>query len=308
MRVAVVARSDWPPGGVARAADALAAATGSARVVIGRVRGVPGRFLFDPLRVALADVDLLHLDTSARPRALLRDAVLIGVARRPVVVRVHGMERLAPRRVLQRAYGRASAVLAVCEAHAARLGDALQRPVGVLSPGWVPHPARRTRGPGRPVVLFGGRADAAKGLDRLVAAMEGLDAELRVAGDGPVGGGRRLGWLPPDRWRQEVADADLVCLPSWDEGVPIVLLEAMASGIPVVATAVGGVSELVRDGRDGVVLPCGVGVEGLRHALSTLLADSDGRKRMGRSARERAQAHRIDVVARSANAVWARAC
>jgi glycosyltransferase involved in cell wall biosynthesis len=305
VRVTVLARRDWPPGGVSRSADALAEATGASRMVIGR-GGWPGRPLFDPLRVRTSRADLLHLDTSARPRAILRDAALLRCAVRPVVVRVHGMERLLPRASLAEAYGRATAVVASCARHAQRLAEALNAPVGVLSPGFVPHPARRRRDRSERVVLFGGRTEAAKGFDRLVTAMEGLDARLRVAGDGPLPGGERLGWLAPDAWRAELADADLLCLPSWDEGMPVVLLEAMAAQVPVVATAVGGIPDLVRDGVDGRVLPVGVTPAALREALRALLADDDARREMGAAARDRVAQHEITAVAAEASALWIR--
>jgi glycosyltransferase involved in cell wall biosynthesis len=74
-------------------------------------------------------------------------------------------------------------------------------------------------------------------------------------------------------------------LPSFAEGVPVVLMEAMASGKPVIATQVGGVSELVEDGVSGHVVPPGDAVR-LAEAIIAL-ADPDRRARMGAAGRER---------------------
>ncbi len=305
MRVSLLARDLGHRGGVARAAHALAHETGATLLAIGRPSaGFAARALLDPVRVAFVSADLLHLETSARPRALIRDAALIRAARVPVVVRVHGLNRHVPRSVLAAVYGPAARVLAVCRRHADRLSDAGLGRVGVLSPGWVPHPALRKRTGGPPVVLFGGRATAQKGLDRLVAALDGLGVQLRVAGVGPVGGGVRLGWLDTNAWRQEVADADVVCLPSHDEGLSVVVLEAMAAGVPVVTTDVGGLAELVRDGVDGRVLPEDASAGALRDALQGVLEDGAQRHAMGLAAKERVAQFRIDVVGAQVNTVW----
>jgi len=81
---------------------------------------------------------------------------------------------------------------------------------------------------------------------------------------------------------------DVYLFPSIAENFPLVTLEAMACGIPVVAFATGGVPEQIRDGQDGVIAPYGDG-EALIDGLRRLLANSEARTRFGRSARERAE-------------------
>ena len=68
------------------------------------------------------------------------------------------------------------------------------------------------------------------------------------------------------------------------------ILEAMAHGLPIIATRVGGIPELVRDGVDGLLVDAG-DVEGLAAALSTLALDADRRRACGQSARARVAAH-----------------
>jgi glycosyltransferase involved in cell wall biosynthesis len=83
--------------------------------------------------------------------------------------------------------------------------------------------------------------------------------------------------------------ADLLVLPSFAEGVPVVLMEAMASRIPVIASRVAGVPELVEDGVSGFVIPPG-DLETLTGRLGTLLGDPDLRARMGEAGRARVEA------------------
>jgi glycosyltransferase involved in cell wall biosynthesis len=81
----------------------------------------------------------------------------------------------------------------------------------------------------------------------------------------------------------------VVVCPSRREGFGVACLEAMAHGRPVVATAVGGLRDLVVDGETGIVVPPR-DPAALRTALTTLLADRDLRRRLGSAGRERARA------------------
>ncbi|MEL6315942.1 MAG: glycosyltransferase, partial [Pseudomonadota bacterium] len=88
----------------------------------------------------------------------------------------------------------------------------------------------------------------------------------------------------------EVADlmqsSDIFVLPSFAEGVPVVLMEAMASARPVIATQVAGVGELVEEGQSGFMVPPG-DVESLMARIRILAGDADMRARMGRNGREK---------------------
>jgi glycosyltransferase involved in cell wall biosynthesis len=137
-----------------------------------------------------------------------------------------------------------------------------------------------------PHVLYVGRLSPEKGVRELVEATQGLEA--RVVGDGPL---RELvpgaaGFVPHDRLCDEYGRAAVVVCPSHREGFGVVCAEAMAHGRPVVASAVGGLLDLVVDGETGVHVPPG-DVRALRAALERLLADRELRRRMGEAGRAR---------------------
>ncbi len=87
-----------------------------------------------------------------------------------------------------------------------------------------------------------------------------------------------------------LGQSDIFVLQSRWEGLPVSILEAMASGLPVVATEVGGIAELVADGRTGLLVPSG-DVTALTAALTRLLDDPDLRRRMGEAGQRRFREH-----------------
>ncbi|MEW6045684.1 MAG: glycosyltransferase family 4 protein [Bacillota bacterium] len=110
---------------------------------------------------------------------------------------------------------------------------------------------------------------------RLEARVRESGLEQRVFFTGKVVGASR--WF---------TQCDIVCLPSLDEALPLSIIEAMAAGCAVVATSVGGIPEVVRDGVDGLLVPPG-DPEALARALSRLASDPKTRARMQRAARAR---------------------
>ena len=100
-----------------------------------------------------------------------------------------------------------------------------------------------------------------------------------------------LGELPDVR--PQIAKADVVVLPSYREGVPKALLEAMAMGKPIITTDAPGCKETVVDGRNGMLVPPR-DVDGLIKAMEKMILDPEARVRMGREGREVAS-ERFDV-------------
>ena len=146
--------------------------------------------------------------------------------------------------------------------------------------------------PGR--VLCVARLAPQKRPDLLVRAFRRIDGELQLVGDGPLRADverliAELGLAERVRLlgaRDDVpelrAEASCVALASDYEGCPLTVLEAMAAGVPVVATRVGGVPELIDDGRTGLLVPPG-DEEALAAAIARALADPGG---LGAAARE----------------------
>lgn len=153
------------------------------------------------------------------------------------------------------------------------------------------------------------RLSAQKNVGALLEAfgrLGDLDAVLLVAGDGPLrstleAAGRDLGIAGRVRFlgaRSDVPDllgaTDVCVLPSLWEGNPLAILEAMAAGVPVVATRVGGVPEFVRDGETGSLVPPG-DVGALEVALRRIVTDAAFRRALGSGAR-RVAVERFDVA------------
>jgi D-inositol-3-phosphate glycosyltransferase len=174
--------------------------------------------------------------------------------------------------------------------------------------------------PPGPLLLHVGRLEPIKGLDTLLTAMthlrEAPPVKLLVVGgdlDEPENGhgerlrarvaalglGARVHFMGPqrqDRLRLLYAAADATVMPSYYESFGMVALESMASGTPVVASAVGGLTTTVRDGLTGYLVPEG-DPEALAARLSALLRDRAARERLGAEATRWALEHRWPCVA-----------
>jgi len=164
-------------------------------------------------------------------------------------------------------------------------------------------PPRREWSP--PRILSVGRVVYQKGLDlglRALAGLQELPWEWQIAGDGPqmvtlqhlvtdLGLRERvhfLGWQDAAQLKERYAAANLFLFPSRHEGMPNAVLEAMASGLPVVATRIAGNEELVVDGETGALVPA-ENVEALREALRPLLVRETLRAKMGEASRRRVE-------------------
>jgi glycosyltransferase involved in cell wall biosynthesis len=218
-------------------------------------------------------------------------------ARKPIVLTLHGsgtagrfedlnLMAKAPR-LAGTLLRRAKVVIGVSE----QLTRAAEG-AGALDARWIPSGVDVPREVGDeadpPEVLFVGRLSEEKGIRELVQATEGLN--LVVAGDGPLRGlvPNALGFVPHAEAQRLIGRAAVVALPSHREGMPLVLLEAMAHGRAVVATPVGGIPSLVEDGVTGLSVPKGDPVA-LREAITRLLGNPALRRKLGAAARGRVE-------------------
>ena len=110
--------------------------------------------------------------------------------------------------------------------------------------------------------LFVGRLSPEKGIETLLRALEGLDVPMRVVGDGPLRkrvedasrpGIVALGWKTPAEVAAEMARASFLILPSaWPENFPVTIVEAFCQGLPVIASRIEALEEIIEDGATGL--------------------------------------------------------
>ena len=212
-------------------------------------------------------------------------------------------------------YRRASRVIAVSDAIRRRLveRDGLSPAKITLLPNSVP-PVRQAHGDAlplpkelaeRPLVGVVARLQPEKGVASFLKAASHVagevpDARFVVVGDGPLrkelfGLAEELGIRDRVLFLGFRPDAqallklmDVVAVPSVSEGTPLVVLEAMSAGVPVVASRVGGIPGQIQPGREGILVPPG-DAQALGDALLGLLRDPESARRMGEAGRLRAE-------------------
>ncbi|GAC1464071.1 MAG: glycosyltransferase family 4 protein [Chloroflexota bacterium] len=202
-------------------------------------------------------------------------------------------------------YGRTAATIAVTQSIRHRLitldhvpDDRIIVIANAVATREPPHSHPRSeRGPDGPIVGVVARLQPEKGVGVFLEAAAGLTSlfptcRFVVVGDGPLrdplmrqvrelGMGDRthfLGFRTDARALMEEFDALVV--PSLSEGAPLVILEAMSAGVPIVATSVGGIPEQIQDGREGLLVSPG-NAPALRDACALVLGDPDLAHRLG---------------------------
>lgn len=289
---------------------------------------------------AAGDRDIVHIHSALAPAVTaLRAGLLSGAARArgcAVVLHAHGgaiqswLNSPWRRLFMRLALRPADRVVAVWTAGREVLETVARRERVVLIDNGVPVtaavPSRDDAGGDHrpPRILYVGLLTPRKGVVDLLTASRllrerGVRHELLLVGGTPDEGPsaedevraamddsvKALGSRPPEQMPAAYADADVFCLPSWWEAMPLSILEAMAAGLPVVATDVGDVGRAVADGATGYVVPAR-DPEELAAALERLLTDHDLRRRMGAAGRERvAQRFSSAVTAAAVSALYA---
>ncbi|HWH28594.1 MAG TPA: glycosyltransferase family 4 protein [Mycobacteriales bacterium] len=259
--------------------------------------------------------DVVHLNTALAPGVtLVRTGALVLAARArgaQVLVHVHGgmvaLWMTTPRRraLVRACLAGAQRIATVAEGGRAAMVEACGPDRVLLLDNAVD--AEAFRGPAQggdpPRVLFAGGLTPRKGVLDLVGASSllrerGCAHELWLAGGTPDEGSaaertvregagdqvRFLGAVEPAGMPELLRSVDVFCLPSWYEAMPLSVLEAMATGLPVVATDVGDVARAVLDGRTGRVVPAR-DPAALADALEQLLRDPATRRRYGAAGR-----------------------
>jgi len=279
----------------------------------------------------LASIDpcIVHIHFASRGSTLRKMILADMVARagRPLVLHAHGgyfdeFHRRLPgflRRAVDGILQRANVLIALsprwrdfyvneCEVSPSHVA-VLPNPVR-----WSPDVPNRT---GRSVVqfLFLGRMCQKKGTYDLVNAFAAMPdavrtrARLTLAGDGDLDAIRKLAeplgeqvrivpWIDSAERDRLLAQSDVFVLPSYNEGVPMALLEAMAAGLPAIVTPVGGIPDVLRHGVEGLMVEPSR-VADLSAAMARMVSHDGERIASGRRAHERARSFDVHAYARN---------
>jgi glycosyltransferase involved in cell wall biosynthesis len=262
------------------------------------------------LRRRLRGIDVVHTHGHFAVNVVARVAGRLAGARVLAHMHIENAFRSGPTRQAQVALDNATArlcfaIIAVSDATRRTLveqGYPADRVV-TLHNGIEVEPATPARLTNGPTVLEVARLAEVKGQRVLLSALTKLDASALLVGRDLERGGAYEHELRREAERLGVSDrvvfagqrddvpgllagCDVLCLPSSVEGLPLVVLEAMAQGKPVVATAVGGTPELVVDGKTGLLVPPG-DAGALAAALERVLRDPELARRLGEAGRHR---------------------
>lgn len=259
---------------------------------------------------------LVHIHMSSRASFWRKSlcCLICLMLRHPYLIHMHGSEFMIfyerecgalAKRFVRFILSRAACLIALSESWRDNLRSLAPAARIEVVPNAVPMFVHGAPAPNaRRAVLFLGRLGARKGVDDLIQAFADVadefpDVEVVCGGDGEVEAtqnrARALGlesrvtcpgWLRGEA-KQAVLERSVVfALPSHAEGLPMALLEAMAAGLPVLATSVGGIPEVVRHGIEGYLIDPG-DIAALRRWLRELLHDDAKREELARNARRR---------------------
>ncbi|MGJ9423781.1 glycosyltransferase family 4 protein [Aeromicrobium sp. CF3.5] len=290
-------------------------------------------------RVDVLHVHLAHGGSVVRKAAPLLAARMRGV---PTVIHAHSydfagwMSRLHPVvRSIARWALRADRWVVLGSSHVDTFAPLLKLPVGrfVVLHNPVVLPPTRQVGPEQadggecPTVVTAvalGRLGVRKGSYDVVAAVETMSISSRarlhivLAGDGEVDEMVRTvreaslqdtievrGWLAPAERDALMAQAEVFVLPSYDEGLPMALLESMAHGLAPIVTPVGGIPHVISHDVEGLLVDPG-DISGLAAALTSLVEDDDRRGRLRAAARQRAEDFEVSRWYAALTDLWVR--
>lgn len=270
-------------------------------------------FLFFFCRAALRaarEVDLIHANWT------LSGAIGVLCKRRlgkPLVITVHGPDIILGRRWRPMAWLNAFALRGADQVITVGSGfipDLLALGLPPERINHIPNGIHASLFPPRPpgtrrAVLYIGRLAPEKRVDLLLRAFRHVyavhpDWRLLIGGDGPLrpsleslskelglgGAVSFLGLIPHEQVGRVMDEADVFVLPSQREGFPVVLVEAMAKGLAVVATDAGSVGDVVKDGQTGLLLPFGCDEQRLANAIAWLINHERVRQELGQQASE----------------------
>lgn len=274
------------------------------------------------LTLLFRHASVLHVNTAMNPKAFWRDLAYVIVGRLAfarILYQVHGGDlpedftrgRPWRRRFLRFALRQPDLVVLLASRELEAYRAFVPGQAMAIFPNAVePHPYLAVRTVERPAdaplrAIFMGRLARAKGLYESLQAVRiahelGADVRLVVAGSGPeedrlkryaqaLGVAGRVQFAGEVHGEDKVrllAGADVMLLPSYGEGLPYALLESMAAGVPVIATPVGGIPDVMTHVTHGLIVPVG-DAKAIAEALAILAGDRERLAWMSRACRRR---------------------
>jgi Glycosyltransferase len=171
-------------------------------------------------------------------------------------------------------------------------------------------------------ILFLGALEQRKGILDIIQAMPTIlakapDVKLWLCGNGRTDHLEKMcedlgvsesvkifGWIDGKDKIDKIVNADLLALPSYHEGLPVAIIEAMAAGLPVVSTPVGGIPELIENGKNGFLVPPG-DKEALANAILDILLNPELQTKMASNNREKAlQLFDMSIISNQIDSIY----
>lgn len=277
--------------------------------------------------------DLVHVH-SAFGASFTRSIPFIRLASKrglPLINHVHaddwdafyGAASASKRRLIADTYGRCSKVIALSQEWADTLSAILpEKQIAVLEnftplfeESFFPDRLGKT-------VVFMSRLEKIKGCDILPDICESVikripDATFLICGEGSMrsvmmgeiaargieGNVEFLGWIDTEHKTDILKKGSLFLLPSYGEGMPMCVLEAMGFGLPVIATRVGGIPKIVENGKNGFLLEPG-NAQSIADGVARILEDENLYSSMSRESKARAECHSVQNYVRKLDAIY----
>lgn len=171
-------------------------------------------------------------------------------------------------------------------------------------------------------ILFLGALEQRKGIFDILHAMPAIlakvpDAKLWLCGNGPtkpletlcselgiLGNVVFYGWLDGNSKIEKLLNSDLLALPSYHEGLPVAIIEAMAAGLPIVSTTVGGIPELIQNGENGFLVTSG-DIDALAAAIIDILSNDELMSKMSNNNKKKVlEEYDISIIIKQIDSIY----
>jgi len=308
------------------------------RSLIGRISHWSARILTCPIRAVFRRPDVVHIHVSNRLSVWRKLSILLvwRMCFVPVVLHTHGSGakdhlgglRGIRRLVMRFGFRSASRLVVLSESWADFYSETcgLQRSKISILPNPVLIPEDNpTKQIGPLLVIYTGVIGERKGSFDLIRAWATIpetvrsSCRLKIAGNGQIEEARNLaeglgisdtceilGWISDAERDGLLSRGSIYVLPSFNEGLPMGLLEAMANRMAVITTPVGGIPELVEDGENGLFVEPG-DASGISKAIESLASSEERRDSLANNAFASVRGHGLDEYMKGLSEIWAKA-